>query len=82
MQHDVAKHFFRQIVAQARSAHLMSSEHFTVDGTPIDAWASLKSFQAKDAARKARNERKGSRRDQRNKPGGGGGSNTDVDFSR
>ncbi len=80
MQHDVAKRFFQQIVAQGRAAQLMSSEHFTVDGTLIDAWASLKSFQAKDTARKARNERKRSRKHQRNKPGGGRGSNAEVDF--
>jgi transposase len=46
--HDVACEFFRAIVAQARAARLMSSEHFTVDGTLIEAWASLKSFKRKD----------------------------------
>ena len=46
--HDVAHEFFVRIVEQARAAGLMSDEHFTVDGTLIDAWASLKSFRKKD----------------------------------
>jgi transposase len=46
--HQVAEDFFRTIVEQARSAKLLSDEHFTVDGTLIDAWASLKSFRRKD----------------------------------
>ncbi|MGH8310248.1 MAG: IS5 family transposase, partial [Steroidobacteraceae bacterium] len=48
LAHDVAGKFFEKIVGQARSAGLMSSEHFTVDGTLIEAWASLKSFRPKD----------------------------------
>ncbi len=44
----IAKQFFGRVVAQAACAHLMSHEHFTVDGTLIEAWASLKSFKAKD----------------------------------
>ena len=48
LQHDVAGHFFRAVVDQARKAGLMSSEHFSVDGTLIEAWASLKSFRSKD----------------------------------
>src|SRR6201984_708174 len=39
--------FFRQIVAQAQTLDLLSNEHFTVDGTLIEAWASLKSFKRK-----------------------------------
>ena len=46
LKHDVAGEFFEAIVEQARAAGLMSDEHFTVDGTLIEAWASLKSFQA------------------------------------
>src|SRR5436190_16149237 len=46
--HEVAKEFFINIVAQAKAAGLMSDEHFTVDGTLIEAWASLKSFRKKD----------------------------------
>lgn len=48
LEHDVANEFFRQVVRQARHYGLMSKEHFTVDGTLIDAWASLKSFRRKD----------------------------------
>jgi transposase len=46
---DVASAFFDAVVDQAREAGLMSDEHFTVDGTVLEAWASLKSFQRKDA---------------------------------
>jgi transposase len=48
MEHEVAKKFFAAVVEQARKAGLMSDEHFTVDGTLIEAWASLKSFKPKD----------------------------------
>jgi transposase len=44
----VAKEFLAQVVERARTAGLVSDEHFTVDGTLLDAWASLKSFQPKD----------------------------------
>jgi hypothetical protein len=39
--------FFTQVVDHARSPGLLSAEHFTVDGTLIEAWASLKSFRPK-----------------------------------
>jgi IS5 family transposase len=45
----VASAFFDAVLHQARDAGLMSDEHFTVDGTLLEAWASLKSFQRKDA---------------------------------
>jgi transposase len=45
---DVAGAFFNGIVQQARQGGLLSKDHFTVDGTLIEAWASLKSFQKKD----------------------------------
>ncbi len=48
LKHNVASQFFGLIVEQARAAGLMSDEHFTVDGTLIEAWASLKSFRRKD----------------------------------
>jgi transposase len=48
LDHDVAAKFFAGVVAQARAAHLMSHDHFTVDGTLIEAMASLKSFRRKD----------------------------------
>jgi transposase len=47
LQHDVAAAFFDAVVGQARTADLLSDEHFTVDGTLLDAWASLKSFKTK-----------------------------------
>jgi transposase len=47
---DVATRFFEEVVAEARHAGLLSDEHFTVDGTLIEAWASLKSFKRKGAA--------------------------------
>ena len=50
---DIAKQFFASIVDEARKARLMSQEHFTVDGTLIEAWASLKSFKRKDAESEA-----------------------------
>jgi len=45
--YDVAGEFLRAIVEQAREAKLMSSEHFSVDGTLIESWASLKSLKKK-----------------------------------
>src|SRR5262245_46984420 len=45
---DVARAFLEHVVTEARAQHLLSSEHFSVDGTLIEAWASLKSFQRKD----------------------------------
>ena len=47
LDHDVAGKFFTEVVEKAREARLMSDEHFTVDGTLIEAWASLKSFRPK-----------------------------------
>lgn len=44
---DVARQFFEGVVRQAKEARLMSAEHFTVDGTLIEAWASIKSFKKK-----------------------------------
>lgn len=44
---EVAAAFFRAIVAQAREAALLSDEHFSVDGTLIEAWAGQKSFRPK-----------------------------------
>jgi transposase len=47
LEHEVAKRFFVAVVEQAQKGRLMSNEHFTVDGTLIEAWASLKSFRPK-----------------------------------
>ena len=46
----IANTLFAEVLAQARSRALLSSEHFTVDGTLIEAWASHKSFKRKDGA--------------------------------
>lgn len=64
IQHDVATQFFDMIRRQAERADLLSNEHFTVDGTLIEAWASMKSFRPKD--------------DQ--DPPTSGGRNSEVDF--
>src|SRR5688500_8105782 len=46
LNQEIARSFFRRVVERAQT--LMSDEHFTVDGTLIEAWASQKSFQRKD----------------------------------
>lgn len=48
LEGDIAQAFFDEVVAAARAERLLSDEHFTVDGTLIDAWASHKSVQSKD----------------------------------
>lgn len=65
LEGEVAEAFFEAVLDEARQRHLLSNEHFSVDGTLIEAWASHKSFRPKD-------EEPGS--------GGGGGRNPDVDF--
>jgi len=45
---DLAQAFFLQVKGAAEAAGLLSAEHFTVDGTLLEAYASLKSFQPKD----------------------------------
>ena len=67
LEHEVAHRFFAEVVAEARRRKLMSSQHFTVDGTLLEAWASLKSFRPKDE-------------DQGPGSAGGGGRNPDVDY--
>jgi len=52
LKHEVAEKFFYAVVEQAKRERLTSSEHFTVDGTLIEAWASLKSFKNKDGVDK------------------------------
>ena len=53
LEADVAKEFFRLVVAEAQALDLMSDEHFTVDGTLLEACASLKSFKRKDGEAQA-----------------------------
>ena len=67
----VAEEFFSLIVGQARSRKLLSDEHFTVDGTLIEAWAGQKSFQ-----------RKGNDHDPLNPPPVDRGSNPTVNWHK
>jgi transposase len=53
MHGDVAEKFFAGVLEQAETAGLTSDEHFSVDGTLIEAWASQKSFQRKDRSETA-----------------------------
>lgn len=66
LAHDVSGEFFRAIVGLAKKEQLMSAEHFTVDGSLIEAWASLKSFKKKDDDEPPRPQ--------------GGGKNAEVNF--
>lgn len=52
LEGQIAREFFEQVLKQAGRQHLFSSEHFTVDGTMIEAWAGQKGLQPKggDAA--------------------------------
>jgi transposase len=49
LEGDVARAFFDQVLGQARERGLLSDEHFTVDGTLLEAWAGQKSFKRKEA---------------------------------
>jgi transposase len=49
LEGDIANELFARVLAQAKSRHLLSAEHFTVDGTLIEAWAGQKSFKTKEA---------------------------------
>jgi transposase len=46
---EIAQQFFHEVTKQAADAGLLSKEHFSVDGSLIEAWASLKSFKKKDS---------------------------------
>lgn len=48
LEHEVAHRFLQAVVARAKKARLMSTDHFSVDGTLIESWASMKSFRPKD----------------------------------
>jgi len=68
LEQRVSRQFFEAVVRQARRRHLLSSQHFTVDGTLLESWASMKSLRP---------------RSDENKPGstdGPGSSNPDIDF--
>ena len=67
----VSEEFFSLIVNQARQRRLLSDEHFTVDGTLVEAWAGQKSFQAKKDAATPKLP-----------PSADGGSNPTVNFHK
>jgi len=48
LRSEIAQAFFEAVVRQAREKDLLSDQHFTVDGTLLEAWASKKSYQKKD----------------------------------
>jgi transposase len=66
MAHDVAPQFFDAVLAEAARHGLLSDDHFTVDGTLLESWASMKSFRPKDGGDAP--------------PPAKGGRNTEVDF--
>ena len=45
---DIAKRFLAEVLVEARQQRLLSDDHFTVDGTLLEAWASFKSFKRRD----------------------------------
>lgn len=66
LQHELAEALLGEVVREARKRRLISEEHFSVDGTLLQAWASQKSVRPRD--------------EQGPPPGGGGGRNPEVDF--
>jgi transposase len=48
LEHQVTREFLSAVISEARRRHLLSADHFTVDGSLLEAWASLKSFRPKD----------------------------------
>jgi transposase len=50
LEHDVARRFFLRVTGEARRLGLLSDEHFSVDGTLLEAWASVKSFKPREEA--------------------------------
>lgn len=65
LEHEVAREFFGVVLQEARCRRLLSEDHFTVDGTLFEAWASMKSFRP---------------RDEEDDTTSGGGRNPSVDF--
>src|SRR5487761_2678227 len=66
MEADVAHEFLAALLALPQGTKLLSNEHFSVDGTLIEAWASMKSFRPKDGSDEP--------------PTPGGGRNREADF--
>ncbi len=65
LEGDIAAKLLAAVLSQPRVKRLLSSDHFSVDGTLIEAWASMKSFKPKDGS---------------GGPPAGGGRNGDADF--
>ncbi len=65
LEADVSRAFLAEVVAEARGRHLLSPDHFSVDGTLLEAWASLKSYRPRGGS---------------GEPPAGGGRNPEVDF--
>ena len=65
LEGDIATRFLAAVLDQPRVKKLLSTDHFTVDGTLIEAWASLKSFKPRDGS---------------DEPPASGGRNTEADF--
>ena len=65
LEGNIAARFLAAVLDQPRVKKLLSTEHFTVDGTLIEAWASLKSFKPRDGS---------------DEPRASGGRNTEADF--
>src|ERR1700675_4197377 len=66
LEGDIAAQFLSAVLAQPRVKRLLSSEHFSVDGTLIEAWASMKSFRPRDGSGEP--------------PAPSGGRNSETDF--
>ena len=66
LEGEIVAKFLNAILAQPRVKRLLSAEHVSVDGTLIEAWASMKSFKPKDGAN--------------DPPAKGGGRNKEADF--
>ncbi len=66
LEGDIAAKFLSAVLAQPRVKRLLSTDHFSVDGTLIEAWASMKSFRPKDGSGEP--------------PAAGGGRNREADF--
>src|SRR3990172_1556599 len=54
LEHEVARQFFAAVLTEARRRKLLSADHFTVDGTLLEAWASLKSVRPRDGGDRPR----------------------------
>jgi transposase len=65
LEGDIAAKFLAAVLSQAKVKRLLSTDHFSVDGTLIDAWASMKSVRPKDGS---------------DSPPPGGGRNAEADF--